>query len=825
MAAAPRLRCWLCVERLDGNNPLAPKDETAAKPIPVRRKRRGVDHDALAPNCIENEDWRNRCPPCATCDRGGDTCTARFGRGEDTKYSVATCQLCRNDGGVAARNARFAEAGRVEDARRAETDAIPSVRRVGSRANWEDWNAVGDDGLSLIDKLGDAACDLGMECEALGQAFPIGKERDLELARRVWKGLPDAALERKAILVQPYIGTILDLAQEQKIHVRNPKPRDYLPDLERLAKDWSDDEAELSDRFHGMPAFVWYCMLPLFVATLCTSLACYALAERFVKWYSRSQAQGKGGIFRMIFRRRSHGARAAPLYLLEVVLRELGLKPYVGPRLAMITYRGCVLGLIYALFGTSFSLVSVVGRVILLAGCVFGEKKQLAAILGCTPRKAPSERSIGYDLIGRPSREQTRAISYAMTCVTPGPGPRVVVHVQRCPDALAPRIDPRGRNHGLGENERLFYVFGKTNTELKENGERVLGYEITTWLDGYADMEAGRKRWCTLKDPGECNNAMRGNSFSVALNNDQGRYVPRGAYGGRQREDGFVVDIGRQLNNHPLTLAVLERANPINEASLRNQPYDVSLFGGPENYCEELPPRGRHGRLEALTERTRLQALGGHTFAAQNLYSRYAKPPLLVAIGSVDKDAIKAAIDRGDADAVVALLTPVADAITLGIKRIGDALDAGRKEGKDWRAVANKAGDELRVICEPRLAILPPTTAIVPRAVALATLEENAMQDAGWLAPEGRPVPLAGFAASAPRRRSYAEAVAGPPRRAAVGPPPRPAAVGPGSGSPRPKVKPRRWSFGSAEKEDAAASSMFTGLDIEDMCEDDNITY
>ena len=326
-----------------------------------------------------------------------------------------------------------------------------------------------------------------------------------------------------------------------------------------------------------------------------------------------------------------------------------------------------------------------------------------------------------------------------------------------------------------------------------------------------------------MKSSSECNNAIRGNSFSVAFMNDRRLYVPRGSYGGRQLGDGFVVDIGRQLDDHPLTLAVLERANPINEASLRNQPYDVSLFGGPENYCEELPV-GRERRV-ALEDRTRLQALGPMAFAAQHLFGRYAKPLLLVAIRRVDQDAVEAAIDRGDAAGVVTLLKPVADAITLGIKRIGDALDAGRAEGKDWLAVANKAGDDLRVICEPRLAILPPTTAIVPRAVALANLEENAMQDAGWLAPEGRPVPLAGFAASAPRRRSYAEAVAGQPRPAAVGPPPRPAAVGPGSGSPRPKTKPRRWSFDSAEKEDAAASSMFTGLDIEDMCEDDNITY
>ena len=816
-ALLQRRRCRLCVVR-HNNHPLEEIDPAAAISL-SGRSAKGKKHDASAPNCVKSDHFLSLCPACCVCGNG-DKVTAAAVRDRSEPLEEVKCRLClANDGHAVAVSSR-AERRSAENAIRAETDAIHTNARTLDGYEEEDWNAVDPTtGLSKNDQLTDAFDDIAEESEAAGQGSLEGHELHLELARRVWPGLEGPALERKATLVQPRLSMLVDLSREKKLHTRNPAPKYYLPELEKLAKEPTDT----SDRFHGMPAFVWYCMLALFVATLSTGLVCYALAERAVKWYNRKQAQGRQGIYQMIFCWRSHGARAAPLHLLEVVLRELGLRPYVGPTLKMAIYRGCVLGLIYALFGTSFSLVSVTGRVILLAGCVFGEKKQLAAIFGCTPRMRPGEPTVGFKEIGRPSRDQTQAVAYAMSFVTSGPGARVAFRVQRGPSAISPSFDPRGRNHGLGDTDRVFYVFGTNDRELKENAERILGFDVPLWLDGYADEAAGIQRWRLLKNPRECGNAIRGCSFSAAINNDRRLYVPRGPYGGRQLGNGFVVDIGRQLDDHPLTLAVLERANPINEASLRNQPYDASRFCGPENYCEELPERQRRAALE---ERTRLHALGSHAFAAQHLYSRYAKPGLLVAIGSVDQDAIKAATDRGDAAAVVALLTPVADAIKLGIERIGDALDAGLAEGKDWRAVAKEAGDELHAICEPRLAILPPETDIVPRGVALATLEEKAMQDAGWLVPAGRAVPNAsGFAASAPRRRSYAEAVAGQPRPAAVGPPPRPAAVGPGSGSPRPKTKPRRWSFDSAEKEDAAASSMFTGLDIEDMCEDENISY
>ena len=267
------------------------------------------------------------------------------------------------------------------------------------------------------------------------------------------------------------------------------------------------------------------------------------------------------------------------------------------------------------------------------------------------------------------------------------------------------------------------------------------------WLDGYADEDAGITRWRAEARPGpRC--AIRGTSFSAAINNDQGLYVPRAPTEAGGSATASLLTSSAS-STHPLTLAVLERANPINEASLRNQPTTSRSSAAPRTTA-----RSYHGqRRAALAERTRLQALGGHALAAQ--HPQPLRGLSLVAIERVDQGAIAAAIDRGDAAAVVTLLKPVADAITLGIKRIGDALDAGRAAGKDWRAVANKAGDDLRAICEPRLAILPPETDIVPRGVALATLEEKAMQDAGWLVPAGRAVPNAsGFAASAPRRRA-----------------------------------------------------------------------
>ena len=793
MAASAQGRCPLCPVRF-GNSPLAAQDPSVPKSL-TGKKATGKSHDESAPNCVKSAQYLSLCPACSVCGNG-DKVTAAAVRDRGEPLEEVKCRLCLADDGNAVAVASRAERRRAEDARRAETDAIHTGRRT-DRANEEDWNAVGPDGLTTLERLSDAA----FEFKEMGTTWPSAAARDLAYAACAWPHLNGAALEHKARLVHQRLSTILDLAQERKLHTREPTPKQYLPDVEKLAKEWPDDEEELSDRFHGMPAFVWYCMLALFVATLSTSLACYSLAERFVKWVNRGQAQGKSGIFRMILRRRSHGARAAPLYLLEVVLRELGLKPYVGPTIRFTLYKGVPLGLIYALFKISFCLGGVPGLVILLAGCVFGEKAQLAAIFGCTARKGPNEPSVGYDLVGRPSREQTQAVAFAMNCVTSGPGVRVAFRVQRCVSAISPSFDSRGRNHGLGDTDRVFYVFGTNDRELKENGERVFGVDIPRWLDGYADEDAGISRWYQLKSPAECQNALRGNSFSAAINNDRGLYVPRGSYGGRSLDNGFVVDIGRQLDNHPITLAVLERTNLIYTERMYNGPFDIRRMGGPAHYGAELPERERRAALE---ERSRLMELGHYAYAAQKLYSRYAKPPLLVAIECVDQGAIKAAIDRGDADAVVALLKPVADAITLGIKRIGDALDAGRADGKSWECVANEAQDDLFEICVRRLDDLPPTTAIVPRAVALATLEEKAMREAGWLVPAGRAVPHAsGFLPEAEDA-------------------PAPAAYG-GSGNQRPRTRRRRDAFGEADRQEArAAAEIFAELATDD--EDDNMS-
>ena len=161
-------RCWLCVVRVDGNNPLAAKDETAAGAW-TGRKRRGVDHDALAPNCIENEDWRRRCPRCSTCDRLGDTCTARFARGEDKKND-ARCGRCRHEEGLAARDAQLAERRSVEDARRVVFESHGAQNRP-KKEDREDWNTVGDDGLNTYQRLGDAAHDPCHGPELLLQHF------------------------------------------------------------------------------------------------------------------------------------------------------------------------------------------------------------------------------------------------------------------------------------------------------------------------------------------------------------------------------------------------------------------------------------------------------------------------------------------------------------------------------------------------------------------------------------------------------------------------------------------------------------------------------
>ena len=185
-------------------------------------------------------------------------------------------------------------------------------------------------------------------------------------------------------------------------------------------------------------------------------------------------------------------------------------------------------------------------------------------------------------------------------------------------------------------------------------------------------------------------------------------------------------------------------------------------------------------------------------FATRRLYNRHALPVLMAAIARVDQAAVEAAIADGDRDRVIELLEGVGNAIRLGVARVGAALEAGRKIGVDWRTVADDAAAEMKRICAPRLARLPPDE--VQRAVVLSTLEGDAMKDAGWWG--RRPVPDTSGFGDAPAEG-----------------PPAPAAPAYGnSGNRRPRARPRRHEADPTEeaKEDTVALQLFYEIDLED---------
>ena len=276
MAAAPQRRCKLCPWRLDGNNPLAAQDPSVAKAL-NGVKARGKKHDESAANCVQGETFLSRCPRCSVCGKG-DATTATAVRERGERLEDLKCRQCRANEGCAARSKQIAEARLVEDAKRAVTDDVHLQNRMLDER--EDWHTVDETtGLSKYDQLVDATDALAAECQAAGQDFPIGAERNRELARRVWPDLDGAALERKAVLVGAQISTILDLAQEKKMHTRSPYARMYLPELEKLATAPTDP----SDSFHGAPRLLQYFMEPMIVETLSSRLVCYDRAERAAK--------------------------------------------------------------------------------------------------------------------------------------------------------------------------------------------------------------------------------------------------------------------------------------------------------------------------------------------------------------------------------------------------------------------------------------------------------------------------------------------------------------------------------------------------------------
>ena len=215
MAAAPQRRCKLCPWRLDGNNPLAAQDPSVAKAL-NGVKARGKKHDESAANCVQGETFLSRCPRCSVCGKG-DATTATAVRERGERLEDLKCRQCRANEGCAARSKQIAEARLVEDAKRAVTDDVHLQNRMLDER--EDWHTVDETtGLSKYDQLVDAAEDFA----ALGTEFSSALQRNLAYARRVWPVLDGDALERKAVLVGAQISTILDLAQEKKLHTRSP---------------------------------------------------------------------------------------------------------------------------------------------------------------------------------------------------------------------------------------------------------------------------------------------------------------------------------------------------------------------------------------------------------------------------------------------------------------------------------------------------------------------------------------------------------------------------------------------------------------------------
>jgi len=658
----------------------------------------------------------------------------------------------------------------------------------------EDWHTVDETtGLSKYDQLVDAAEDF----EALGTEFSSAIERNLAYARRVWPDLDGDALERKASLVGRQMTTILDRAHEKKLQTRNPMASLYLPVMDLLAT----APADVSDSFHGAPRLLQYLMYPMIVATLSLYLKCYAQAERAAKHFSRGQANGQQGIYRMIFRWIGLGAIGAPLFLLKIALEACGLKPYVGPTIRFALCQGVPLGLIYALNSMTFQTCGICAIALALAGCLFGKKKQVSAVDGGEAKKGRGEASVLDKRITIPSRHQVKAIARAANCLTPGDGFRGALRVQKAPMLAPPRFDPSGANQGDG-TDAYFYFGGKTPAALKASFEVCYERDIKFWANG-REGTGGHARWDMLRiaDAGVMGHgSFVGYDFQLFINNDQGLYTPSGPYGGVQLSNGWVERIGCPLERDPLLIELCRRANDIQFACLDGREYDPRTaplgHGGPAKYGDALPEPARSA---ARRERGHIQSFGDMVFAARRLYNRHALPVLMAAIARVDQAAVEAAIADGDRDLVIELLTPVGNAIKQGVARVGAALEAGRKIGVDWRTVADDAAAELKRVCAPRLARLP--TDEVQRAVVLSTLEGDAMKDAGWWG--RRPVPDASGFRDAP----------------AVGPPAPLAPAYGNSGNARPRARRRRDDVDPTEeaKADTAGLFHFADIDIEDI--------
>ena len=790
MAAAPQRRCKLCPWRLDGNNPLAAQDPSVAKAL-NGVKARGKKHDESAANCVQGETFLSRCPRCSVCGKG-DATTATAVRERGERLEDLKCRQCRANEGCAARSKQIAEARLVEDAKRAVTDDVHLQNRMLDER--EDWHTVDETtGLSKYDQLVDAAEDFA----ALGTEFSSALQRNLAYARRVWPVLDGDALERKAVLVGAQISTILDLAQEKKLHTRSPYARMYLPELEKLATAPTDP----SDSFHGAPRLLQYFMEPMIVETLSSTLVCYDQAERAAKDSSRRQASGTEGIYNQIFRWRSLGARGAPLFLLQTSLKECGLKPYEGPDIRLASKDGVRLGLVYSLQSTNFLLCGSCALDLQEAGCLFGKKKQASAVYGGEPKKEPGEASVLDRLITIPSRRQVNAMARAASCMTPGDGPRGALRVQKAPMRSPPVFDPSGALQGHGA-DAYFYFGGKTEAALRASFARCYEHDIQIWADG-REGTSGEARLNMLLLEDGCRNAIVGHDFQLLINNDRGLYTPSGAYGGVQLSNGWVERIGCPLERDPFLIELCERANKVQLASITGGIYDERTapdgVGGPRNYCERLPERERQA---AWAERRRIQSFGGMMLGARRLYYRHAFPLVMAAIDDVDQGAVAAAIERDDRECVFALLAGVDTAIRDGIARVGAALDAGSAIDADWQAVANDAGAWLAVLCADRVASLPDESYAVPRAVALARIEELSMRDARLIGPGTRPVPEAsGFGDAA-----------------AVGPPAPAAPAYGNSDNPRPRARQRRDEVDPTEeaKADPVALQLFYEIDLED---------